>query len=184
MIKKAIRLFNCLILNNIKFFLIKIFHINSFKYNFINLISPFCSIDIQDNGKIIFGKKCNILSDSVIGVRENGIINISDGVYINKNCHIVAHKGILIGSNCCIGPNCVIMDHDHKFGKNGVEKKIFKSKNINIGNNVWIGANCIILKGVTIGDNSVIGAGSVVTKNVESNIIFVQHRENISVEMK
>lgn len=178
MIKKAIRLFNCLILNNIKFFLIKIFHINSFKYNFINLISPFCTIDIQDNGKIIFGKKCNILSNNVIGVRENGILNISDGVYVNQNCHIISHKKISIGKNVCIGPNTIIMDHDHVITSNGVNKKKFISKDIIIEDGVWIGANCTILKGAIIRKNSVIAAGSIVTSEVLENKILIQKRVN------
>ena len=184
MIKKIIRLFNSLIINNIKFLFIKIFHFKRFKFHFLNFISPVASIDIQNKGKILFGKKCNILSFNVIGVRENGTIEINDGVFVNKNCQIVAHKKISIGSNVCIGPNTIIMDHDHLFGKNGVEKKKFKSSEIVIGKNVWIGANCVILKGSKIGDNSVIGAGCIINSEIPDNSIVVQKRENTIIKIK
>lgn len=184
MFSKIIRAFNCLILNNIKFLIIKLFHFMHFKYNVISFISPFLNIDIQGNGKIIFGRKCNILSSNTIGVREDGIIEFDDGVFINKNCQIIAHKKIHIGRDVCIGQNTVIMDHDHLFGINGVEKKKFNSKEVNIGNNVWIGANVVILKGVIIGDNSVISAGSVVTKNVPQNTILIQKRDCVMKQME
>ena len=179
MIKKMVRIFNCLIINNMKFVIIKLFHFRNFNYKIVNLISPFAIIDIQKNGKIYFGKKCNILGNNVIGVRENGVLIISNGVFVNRNCQIIAHKSIKIGDNVCIGPNTVIMDHDHLFGKKGVEKKKFNSREIIIGDNVWIGANVVILKGVTIGNNAVIAAGSIVTKDVLSNTILIQRRENV-----
>ena len=176
--KKIIRAFDCLIINNIKFLVIKLFHFRKFRYKFITFISPFSSIDIQDNGSIQFGKKCNILGNNTIGVREHGEVVFKNGVFVNNNCHIISHDKIVIGNNVCIGPNSIIMDHDHSFGECGVEKKKFISKEIEIGDNVWIGANCIILKGVKIGNNSIIASGSVVTKDVPSNSVLIQKREN------
>jgi len=184
MIKKIIRAFNCIIINNIKFIIIKFFHFNHFKFDFINYISHGVQIDIQNNGTIIFGKKCNILNNNFIGVREKGIIIINNGVFLNRNCQVIAHEKICIGKNVCIGPNTVIMDHDHLFSRNGVEKKQFKSKPIIIEDNVWIGANVVILKGVTIGSNSVVSAGAVVTKNVPPNSILIQKKNNYIKEME
>ena len=177
--KKIIRAFNCLIINNIKFIVIKLFHFKYFKFNFISFVSPFSTIDLQDKGTIIFGKKCSILRNNTIGVRKEGSIVFKKGVFINNNCHIVAHRKIVIGENVCIGPNTVIIDHDHFFGGNGVNKKKFISNDIIIGDNVWIGANCVILKGVKIGNNSVVAAGSIVTKDIPNNSIFIQKRNEL-----
>lgn len=183
MIKKMIRLFNCIVINNIKFLTIKIFHLNHFHFKFVNYISPKVHIDIQDKGKIWLGEKCNILENNFIGVREKGIIIIDNQTFLNRNCQVIAHNKINIGKNVCIGPNTIIMDHDHLFSRCGVEKKKFKSKPIIIEDNVWIGANVVILKGVTIGKNSVISAGAVVTKNVPDNSILIQKRNNYIKEM-
>lgn len=179
MIRKITRLLNSLIINNFKFLIIKLFKMKRFKFRLKNIISPSNLIDIQDKGAIHLGWGVNIPSKSVFGVRESGILKINDRTFINSNCQIIAHKKIEIGKDVCIGPNTVIVDHDHVFGKNGVEKKNFKSKEITIGDGTWIGANCVILKGTKIGKNAVIAAGSIVNCDVPDNTIFVQKRENI-----
>lgn len=178
MIRKMIRLFNSLIINNIKFLFIKLFHFNGFKFSFNNIISPLNTFDIQGKGKIFLHKKLNIPTKSLLGVREEGILEINDGTFINNNCQVIAHQKITIGKNVCIGPNTIIMDHDHKFGKEGVQKKQFNSKEIIIEDGAWIGANCVILKGSKIGKNSVIAAGSIVNCDVPDNTILIQKREN------
>ena len=60
----------------------------------------------------------------------------------------------------------------------------FITNKIVIEENVWIGAGCIILKGVTIGKDAVIAAGTLVTKDVQSNTIIYQKRENCIRERK
>ena len=177
MIKKVITAFNCLIINNIKFALIKLFHIKKFYYNFINYISPLTKIDIQGNGILRIEKKCNIYSNVKLGVRECGNLIIKEGTFINNNCQIIAHKNITIGKNVSFGPNVMVYDHDHAYNKSGIIKGKYNCEDVSIGNNVWIGANCIILKGTKIGDNSVIAAGSVVKGEVPSNVIFIQKKK-------
>ena len=51
-----------------------------------------------------------------------------------------------------------------------------------IGKNVWIGSNVVILRDTVIGDNVVVAAGSVVKGNVPSNTLFVNKRENVSID--
>lgn len=176
MLKKAKRFLMSIIVTNIKFIFIKIFHPSKFFFSFYNFITPFITIDIQGKGKIIIRKKVNIPYKTILGVREDGILNIKEGVFINNNCQIVAHKNISIGQNVCIGPNTVIVDHDHSFDENGVDKKHFTSKDIVIGNNVWIGANCVILKGTRIEDNCVIGAGTIVKGTINKGSKIIQKR--------
>lgn len=184
MIKKLIRLFNYLIVNNIKFTFIKLFHCSHFKFSLFTFISPIASFDIQDKGTIIIEKKCSVLCLNNIGVREKGKIILKKGVFLNRNCQIIAHDNIEIGEDTCIGQNTIIMDHDHKFGHNGVEKKKFNSKKIIIGKNVWIGANCTILKGVTIGNNAVVAAGSIITRDIPDNSILIQKRQDDYINIK
>lgn len=178
MLKKIIRLFNSVVFNNLKFLIIKLFHYKRFKFSLKNVISPTNIIDIQNKGSIFFGRWLNIPSKSLLGVRDNGVLDIKDGVFINSNCQIIAHKKIEINENVCIGPNTIIVDHDHFFGKSRVDKKKFKTKEIIIGSGTWIGANCVILKGTKIGKNCVISAGSIVNCEVPDNTIFIQKREN------
>lgn len=184
MIKKIFRVINSIIINNIKFLIIKLFHLKRFKFKFNSIISPINIIDIQNNGKIYFGARLNIPSKSMFGVRENGYLKIDDGTFINNNCQIISHKKIIIGKNVCIGPNTVIVDHDHKFGNNGVDKKSFNSKEILIEDGAWVGANCVLLKGSRIGKNSVVAAGSIINFDVPDNTIVVQKKENKFINIK
>ena len=79
MIRKIIGLFNSIILTNIKFLFIKIFKFNRFIFRFNNLISPSNIIEIQDKGRIIFGKKLNIpYGDNCI---------IGAGTIVKENIH-------------------------------------------------------------------------------------------------
>lgn len=55
MIRKIIRLFNSLIINNIKLLTIKLFKMKRFNFKLKNIISPSNLIDIQDKGAIFFG---------------------------------------------------------------------------------------------------------------------------------
>ena len=107
-----------------------------------------------------------------IAVRDCAKLSFGRSCYVNRNCCIVARKGINIGNNVTIGPNCCIYDHNHDLRKFGG----YNSEEIIIKDNVWIGAGCIILMGVTIGENSVIAAGTVVTHNVPDNTILYQNR--------
>lgn len=61
--------------------------------------------------------------------------------------------------------NVVIVDHDHRLGKNDVEDGL-ESTPVHIGKNVWIGANAVILRGVSIGDGAIIAAGAVVNHDI------------------
>lgn len=143
------------------------------KYNVINLISPLSNLSTRGKSKIILGKKCVIRKYTELTTNNCAVINIGDNVFINRNCILVAHKSISIGTGTTIGPNVIIYDHDHD-GKGG-----FISSPVVIGRNVWIGAGVIILRGCSIGDNSIIAAGSIVTKNIDNNTKFYQKRDNV-----
>lgn len=90
----------------------------------------------------------------------------------NQNVKIVCRERIEIGNNVLIGPNVLIIDHDHDYHYLGIDRRDrYFSKPIKICDNVWIGANVVILKGVTIGEGAVIGAGSIISKDVQAGMI-------------
>lgn len=158
-----------LILCNV-FLLARLLFLAKIKYNVINLVSPLSNLLTRGNSKIVLGKKCVIRKYTELTTNDCAIINIGDNVFINRNCMLVAHKSISIGTGTTIGPNVIIYDHDHD-GKGG-----FISSPVVIGRNVWIGAGVIILRGCSIGDNSIIAAGSIVTKDINKNTKFHQKR--------
>lgn len=163
------------IFGNLKLLLFKIFNMGSFKYQMSDRISPFSTLSLS-NGKIGIGKNCQIKSNTIISA-VNGSVKIGDNCFINRNCQIVAHESIVIEKNVMIGPNVVILDHDHRIKDGAVEKREYITKKIVIGENAWIGANSVILKGVTIGKGAIVAAGTIVTHNCPADSLMVQKKK-------
>lgn len=90
---------------------------------------------------------------------------------MNHNCSITCAEEITIGDACNIANNVVIVDHDHRLGKYGVEDGL-ESTPVHIGKNVWIGANAVILRGVSIGDGAIVAAGAVVNHDIPAHEIW------------
>lgn len=171
-------------INNIKFIILKFLHPQNFKYSLYNFVSVFATVNIRKKGKITVGKNNKILQGSLISALNSGEIRLGSNVFINRNCYIVSHKNITIEDNVIIGPNTIILDHDHKFSTEGIVKNEYKKEKVEIGHDTWIGANCVILKGTNIGANCVIGAGSIVNCDIKDNSIFVQKRNNVIKEIQ
>lgn len=159
--------------SNIKIFVCKIVGVHLYSANIVSLVAMNSTIRTFGKGKVKIGYRCTIRPNTEITARD-GVIQICDRCFVNRNCIIAAHEKIVIGNNVTIGPGTYIYDHDHD-GKGG-----YIIEPVTIEEGVWIGAGCIILKGVTVGKNSVIAAGTVVTKDVPANIVLYQKR--ISIE--
>jgi acetyltransferase-like isoleucine patch superfamily enzyme len=162
------------IYNVIRMPLLYLFNNGKIKFDILEIISPKARLKVGNGGSIKLGRKCNFEEGTLIR-STLGEIKIGDGVYINRNCNLIARESIIIENGVTIGPNVCIYDHDHNFSGNKTSH--YRTAPIVIGKNVWIGANVIILKGVTIGDGSVIGAGTVISKNVPANTLIVAKSE-------
>jgi len=85
-----------------------------------------------------------------------GKIVIGNNCFITRNCIILAHTDAMMG-----GPNAIWQD---KGGKRVVGDVI-------IEDNVFVGVNTVILPNVKIGENSIIGASSLINKDVPPGAI-------------
>lgn len=176
--KKYINGFICIFFSILKFFLIKLFHFNRFRFSLINLVSPNTEIEIGKNSNLILGKMVRIKSGSKIYVRKGAELKIGHYSSFNHRCMVVSHEKVIIGDYVQLGPNVLIYDHDHDYkAENGLKELKYKTSPVEIGNNVWIGANVVILRGTKLGDNCVVGAGCVIKGSFDSNSLIVQNRE-------
>lgn len=98
-------------------------------------------------------------------------LSIGKNFATNRNVLIDAIGGIEIGDSTGIGPNCVLLAHQHSMltSENYANKQAYRRKPIKIGSGVWISSNCFISAGVTIGDRAVVGACSNVVSDVPDN---------------
>ena len=143
----------------------------------VTLIASDVSIDTRGKkARITLGKHVTIRRATNLSATD-GKLTIGNYCFINSFCVVAAHESITIGDGTSIGPGTYIYDHDHD-GKGG-----YNTAPVTIGKNVWIGAGCIILKGVTIGDNAVIAAGTLVNKDVDSGVLRLDKRNQISIEI-
>ncbi len=100
---------------------------------------------------------------------RGALVKIGRGTYINRNTEIIAAASVVIGTDCKIARDVLIMDTDqHSIGVGDLV-----NKPVEIGDRVWIGSRAIVLKGVTIGHDSVVGAGAIVVKSVPPHSVVV-----------
>ncbi|WP_373779133.1 acyltransferase [Glaesserella sp.] len=100
-------------------------------------------------------KGAYVLEDTVVG--DNSSIGVRSEI-----C-----KGLSIGKNVMMGPECLFYSTSHYFNKESRRFEGYTPVNpIVIEDDVWIGRRVIIMGGVTIGKGSTIGAGAVVTKSI------------------
>jgi acetyltransferase-like isoleucine patch superfamily enzyme len=95
-------------------------------------------------------------------------LSIGTNFATNRNVLIDAIGGIEIGHHVGIGPNCVILSHEHRMVGNAryYDDESYRRLPIRIGSGVWIGANSFIKAGVTIGDDAIVGACSNVVSDL------------------
>lgn len=111
---------------------------------------------------------CQFYSGVRFEIGEKGLLKIGNGTYLNRNTLVICEKEILIGEDCKIAWDVIIMDSD----LHPINSKPMINKAVHIGDNVWIGCRSIILKGVTIGQGAVIAAGSVITKDIPAYTVW------------
>lgn len=95
----------------------------------------------------------------------DAVLHIGPGVFMNAGCALSARSLVDIGADVTIGPNVVIVDHDHRHDDPLLpiaRQGLTDGAPIRIGAGTWIGAGAVILAGTTVGPRSVIAANAVV----------------------
>lgn len=170
-----------LIYNIIRNAICKVLHPTGWNVNFIQRISPLCSLKIFDSGKLFIGRNTELAAYCDLEVHGHGVLEIGERTYMNRYCMISAQEQVSIGTNCMFGPGVRIFDNNHKHtSEEGVSSSL-KTAPITIGDNCWICSNVIILKGSHIGKNCVIGAGCIIHGEIPDGSI-VQCKQNLEIQ--
>jgi acetyltransferase-like isoleucine patch superfamily enzyme len=159
-------------------------------------------VNFSNNGVIKFNSRNISIRDfSEIVVREGGILEINDDVFLGKDVEIGAdnifidnHTSIqnncIILGNVTIGRNCILasaiyISSGHHYFKHRPsllirDQDIIAKNELNLTQNqiiieddVWIGKGVVIINNAIIGKGSVLGANSVINKSVEPYSIVV-----------
>lgn len=125
-------------------------------------------LHVINRGELVIGSRVRLMSryaPSVLVVFRGGRLEIGDRTFVNYGADICATKSVVIGSDCLIGTQVIILDN----GFHDLERRDLMppAREVRLGDRVWIGNRVTILPGVSIGDDAVVGAGAVVTTDVE-----------------
>ncbi len=90
--------------------------------------------------------------------------------FMNFDCVILDCSWVRIGDNVQLGPAVQVYTAYHPLVAAERIKGPELASPVTIGDNVWIGGGAIICPGVTIGNDTTIGAGSVVTRNIPAGV--------------
>ncbi|MHB8080434.1 MAG: acyltransferase [Candidatus Krumholzibacteriia bacterium] len=102
---------------------------------------------------------------SSLVTRDDGVIEVGRGSFLNCGVWIRAARRVTIGEGCLIGPRVMLIDNDaHELG--GAHEVGGCAAPIVIEDGAWLGAAAMVLRGVTVGRGAVVGAGAVVRRNV------------------
>ncbi len=104
---------------------------------------------------------------------EESFIKIGSNCVVGPGCIITGQGGVNIGDDVIIGPRALILPVDHNYTGDDIpiREQGIRPLPINISDNVWIGGGAEILGGSDIGSGAVIGAGSVVKGSVPARSV-------------
>ncbi len=108
------------------------------------------------------------------GVRfDNSFVSVGSNTWVGSGSRFIAGPDarIVVGSNCDLGPDVLLVTGSHLIGEEGRRAGAGLSRPIEVRDGVWIGARATVLSGVTIGTGSVVAAGAVVTEDVPDNVL-------------
>jgi acetyltransferase-like isoleucine patch superfamily enzyme len=102
-------------------------------------------------------------------------LEIGDGTYIGRYCHIYATSFIEIGKKVLMADKVYIADNLHSYMDVSlpvIDQPVKQTKKIYVGDGAWLGENVCII-GASVGKNSVVGANAVVTTDVPDYCVAV-----------
>lgn len=116
-------------------------------------------------GNITFKGKCKIGMGSRLMVY--GHLELGDNFLISGDGMIICNQRIVIGNDCTMAWESIIMDTDHHVILDENNHCINDDQEVIIGDKVWIGARSFILKGSRIQNGCIIGANTTITKSFD-----------------
>ena len=139
-------------------------------YRFGAKVSPRAEVELSPTVELGRGTQIG----SFCKIKASGPLVIGANTQIATGCFLGAGpKGLHIGEDCLMGPNCVVLTGEYRYDDLAVPLRLqgHISKGTRIGRNVFIGAGTVIVAGSNVGDDVIIAAGSIVSGTVPAATI-------------
>ncbi|MCT4591701.1 MAG: WcaF family extracellular polysaccharide biosynthesis acetyltransferase [Carboxylicivirga sp.] len=105
-------------------------------------------------------------------------LEVGDYTWIGERVWIDNLDKVIIGANCCLSQEALILIGNHNYKKSTFDLQISP---VVLEDGVWLGARSIVTGGVTCKSHSVLAVNSVASKSLEANGIY---RGNPAVKVK
>lgn len=99
-------------------------------------------------------------------------ITIGTGTYVGPRAFFEGAGRIVIGEDCLLGPEVMIVTSDHARDGNRIVARAVQYLDVAVGPRCWLGARCTLLPGVHVGEGTVIAAGAVVAGDCDAGAIY------------
>lgn len=130
-------------------------------------VEAFSVNGITLGANVTVGRGATIAASGVIANPGTGVV-VGDGTAIGMYNTIWGQGGVVIGRDCLLGPNVVIVSENHIYRDSTTPIRLQGEdrRSVIVGDDCWLGAGVIVVAGVTIGAGTVVGAGSVVVHDL------------------
>lgn len=95
-------------------------------------------------------------------------LNIGDYSWL-ADCYIENLDQVIIGENCCISQQAMLMTGNHNYRKTSFD---LITAPIILEDGAWVGAAAKVCPGVTLNSHAVLTMGSVATKNLDAYGVY------------
>ncbi len=99
-------------------------------------------------------------------------VTIGAGSYVGLHACFEGAGRIIIGEDCMLGPEVMIVTSNHPRSANGTIARAVEYLEVDVGSRCWLGARTTLLPGVHIGEGTIVAAGAVVTENCEAGAVY------------
>lgn len=111
------------------------------------------------------GKNFQATHNAIIRCLEN--IEIGRDVYFANNVLVLATGLLKIGDEAMLGPNVVVVNHNHSLSRGSYRYEKEVSVPITIGAGSWVAANAVIVRGGSLPKASLLASNSVLNKSFQ-----------------
>ncbi len=136
---------------------------------FINPLNPFSRLKILILR--FFGAKVGkgVVIKPSVNIKYPWKLEIGNYVWIGEKVWIDNLAEVIIGDNCCISQNALLLTGNHNYKKSSFD---LITGSIQLQEGVWIGARSVVSGNTICSSHSVLSGGSFLSSNMDAYYIY------------
>ena len=130
-------------------------------------VFPGFSLLAEEGATIKIGHNVFFADGAHLSAKPGARIIVGENCWFNKRVEIDARSEIRIGADGLFGPDCYLIDSNHRMVRGqSVKAQAMDACPMLLGDGVWLGVGATLLLGASLGEGAVVAARAVVNKPV------------------